>query len=83
VYSKESNWMVIDPILSEPVPARDWYQNFKTMDKNGDLLLFVSEAKRFGPSAIVYKKQGLHDPFYREYFKDLLEHYQKKFSDNN
>lgn len=79
VYSTEGKWIAVDPIKGGPMPVRDWYESMKATDRRGDLLFFETEAKRFGPTATEYRRWGLQDPYYNEYFTDLLNHYKKNF----
>ena len=76
VYS-EAGWMAIDPNLGKAVSLRDWYKNEKAKDETGDLLVFATSPKRFGPSIPKYNPNALSDPYYNNYFRDLLNYYRQ------
>jgi len=74
-YSKR--W-AIDPIFGNPVSAKEWFRRMKGYDVGGDMTLFTSEAKPFGPSSPdKYNRNHLNIDSYNNYFNDLLKSYRE------
>lgn len=78
VKGDDGQWWAIDPIFGYPVSAKDWYSRMKGFDVGGDMVLFTSEAKRFGPSSPdQYNRAHLNLDAYNDYFNDLLKSYRE------
>lgn len=74
VRGTDGNWHAIDPVVSagRPMRARDWFASWES--SSGDQLqAFTTHARRFTPYAsFAYRPQDIFDPFYNEYFTDLM-----------
>lgn len=81
VKSDQGRWWAIDPILYGPVTAEAWYVHMKKFDKDGDMLLFHDDGMIFSANGARYSKLNLEDPFYNNYFRDLMNYYRSKFRD--
>ena len=78
VKGDDGQWWAIDPIFGTPVSAKEWYRKMKGFDVGGDMILFTSEAKRFGPSSPdQYNRPHLNLDAYNNYFNDLLKSYRE------
>lgn len=78
VKGDDGQWWAIDPIFGYPVSAKDWFKRMKGYDVGGDMTLFTSEAKRFGPSSPdKYNRNHLNIDSYNNYFNDLLKSYRE------
>ncbi len=69
-------WWTIDSFFGYPMRPAEWYAQMLKMDR-GDMSLFVTEAKRFGPTDVLpYSRLELGDPHYNGYFNDLLHFFR-------
>lgn len=74
VRGEDKLWYVLDPEYNKVLSLRDWMKEVKQMDTNGKLMFYATDAGRWG----VYDSSGylastLKDPFYNNYFEDLLK----------
>ncbi|MCO4795032.1 MAG: hypothetical protein KC493_15050 [Bacteriovoracaceae bacterium] len=77
VKGSDGQWWAIDPIFGNPISAKDWLKRMKGYDVGGDMALFTTEAKRFGPSSPAkYSNRELKHFEYNNYFEDLLKSYR-------
>lgn len=73
VRGDDSLWYVLDPEYNKVLPLRDWYKEVKAMDTNDKLMFYASDAGRWGVADDSgYLPDTLNDPFYNNYFVDLL-----------
>jgi len=93
VKDKNSNdWWVLDSNLPRPLSIEKWieyYQKFridqtsmffgffKKTDNEKSIRFYVTEASKFGSSAWQYSPQSLNDPFYNNFFKDMLRDFKE------
>lgn len=93
VKDKNSNdWWVLDSNLPRPFAAEKWiayYQKFrvdqksrffglfKSTDPQKSIRFYVTEASKLGSSTWQYSPYGLNDPFYNNFFKDMLRDFKE------
>ena len=66
-------WLAIDPVVGKVVNVKDWYKEMITnFSDNGKLKLYIADAGKFGAGNSRYDEQGLSDPFYNNYFTDMV-----------
>jgi hypothetical protein len=76
VRATNGDWWTIDSFFGYPMRPAQWYEAMLKMDR-GDMNLFVTESKRFGPDGpLPYSRRDLSHPEYRGYFNDLLHFFR-------
>lgn len=79
VRDSKGEWQAIDPIMGRPMPIERWYREMKKYDSVGDMRIFETEAKRFGPeSPNQYSRRQFKQGVYEDYFTDLMRVFQKE-----
>jgi hypothetical protein len=77
VRDKNGKWMAIDPFMEKVLPIEEWYTAMKKYDSSGNMRIFETEAKQFGPnSEKKYSPKMLENKSYSNYFDDLMESFQ-------
>ena len=71
----QQGWLAIDPIFEGPMPVKAWYEKMKNdfNSAKGDMRIYFSDSKKFGPSGGQYHPQALKDGFYNDYFMTLTK----------
>lgn len=73
---KES-WLAIDPVMGYVVTVQEWYAHWQKSSDDGKLRLFIAEAGKFGAGASRYDERGISNPFYNNYFTDMMKWFEK------
>lgn len=69
-------WMVLDPIHPGAWTIQEWYMIWSETTTFGGLVLFTTEAGRLGPSPSDYSYEAISDPFYNDFFVDMLKWFE-------
>ncbi|MCO5144270.1 MAG: protein-glutamine glutaminase family protein [Oligoflexia bacterium] len=78
VRDKVGNWVVIDPIFTNPKSVKEWASELEKMSADNQLQFFISEPGRFAPNHPGnYGKQEFSHPAYNNFFLDLMKQSQK------
>lgn len=93
VKDKNSNeWWVLDSNFTRPITAEKWIAHFqklrvdqtptffglfKKTDREKSIRFYVTEASKLGSSTWQYSPHGLNDPFYNNFFKDMLQDFKE------
>lgn len=79
VRATDGTWWAIDPLMKSAIPVEEWYGRMQAIDTTGDMRIFITNAKRFGPGRQnKYSPQQLNDKLYNGFFNDLMDHFQKE-----
>ncbi|OFZ78945.1 MAG: hypothetical protein A3K03_06435 [Bdellovibrionales bacterium RIFOXYD1_FULL_44_7] len=70
-------WWAIDPIMYRVLTVEEWYKEMKAFDYDGMMKIYITAAKKFGPSTDKYHNSELLDPIFNQYFRDLLKYYRE------
>ncbi len=82
VRNSKGEWIAIDPIFGRTMPVEEWYKSMKKFDATGNMRLFETEPKRFGPDGGgKYSPSALQSPFYAGYFTDLMKSFREEGSE--
>jgi hypothetical protein len=82
VRDAKGEWYAIDPIMGKVMPVEKWYKEMKKFDSTGNMRIFDTEAKRFGPdSPGKYNPRGFSNKVYENYFSDLMESFKDETSE--
>lgn len=75
--SGREQWLAIDPVAGRVMPLQDWYNYWRNGDSDDKKLkLYIAENTRFGAGASWYDDNGIRDPFYNNYFIDLMRWFE-------
>lgn len=76
-------WHAIDPIMGRVMPVEQWYNQMKKFDtKSGNMRIFDTEPKRFGPdNPSKYSPKALKNKVYENYFTDLMGSFKEETSE--
>ncbi len=81
VRDNKGKWHAIDPIMGRAMPVESWYKEMKKFDSEGNMRIFDTEPKRFGPSsALKYNKAKFTSPDFEGYFTDLMGTFREEAS---
>lgn len=70
---RAQEWIVLDPITGA-TDLNSWYRHmYDRYSTDKQLALFITEAAKFGPGGYRYEESAVADPFYNDYFQDLLD----------
>lgn len=70
---KGKGWYAIDPVFARPMSVEDWYGSMQALDVSGNLRIFSTPAKRFGPSSKQkYNPTEFSRDLYDGFFRDLV-----------
>lgn len=79
IRNRDGGWWVADPIYPG-MTLREWFNEMKTFNANGDLRLYVTEPSRFGPSTNRrYTREELFSVQYNNYFVETMKYFKTKF----
>jgi len=82
VRNSKGEWIAIDPIFGRTMPVEEWYKSMKKFDASGDMRLFETEPKRFGPDGGgKYSPSAFKSPYYAGYFTDLMKSFKEEGSE--
>lgn len=77
-------WLALDPIFDRnskgKIPTlQEWYQEmYGKYSTDKKLKLYVTEAGKFGPSPSPYDAKSIKQPFYNNYFKDMMDWFESQ-----
>lgn len=75
--SGQETWLAIDPIHYRVMEVKDWYKAQLGMSDDGKLRLYIAEAGKFGAGSSRYDERGISDPFYNNYFTDMMSWFNR------
>ncbi len=70
-------WLAIDPVMGYVVTVQEWYAHWQRSSDDGKLRLLITEAGKFGAGPSRYDEQGISNPFYNNYFTDMMKWFER------
>ncbi len=65
-------WLALDPVAGSVMDVKAWYKKWQGSSDDGKLRLFIAERTKFGAGASWYDEGQISNPFYNNYFKDMM-----------
>lgn len=65
-------WLAMDPVAGSVMDVKAWYKKWQGSSDDGKLRLFIAEKTKFGAGISWYSEDQISDPFYNNYFKDMM-----------
>ena len=75
---EDGSWLAIDPEAGKLLTLQEWFKEYEAISTDKKLRLYITEADKFGASAASYEPSGLADPFYNNYFTDMLKDFRER-----
>ncbi len=70
-------WLALDPVAGQVMDVKAWYKKWQGASDDGKLRLFIAERTKFGAGASWYSENQISNPFYNNYFKDMMNWFGK------
>ncbi len=70
-------WLAIDPVAGQIMEAKQWYRHWQGSSDNGKLRFYIAESGKFGAGPSRYDERGISNPFYNNYFTDMMKWFEK------
>lgn len=70
-------WLALDPVIGQVIEVQEWYRYWRQSSDDGKLRLYITDAGKFAAASGGYDENGLSNPFYNNYFRDMMNWFSK------